>query len=70
MKMDAVYNAVNAAFHAAWTAPPIDAVPSNQRYARLTVSIGKDGKVSSPQMIQASGSHALDDSILAAVAKV
>jgi len=70
LNMDAVDNAVNAAFHAAWTAPPLDAVPSNQRSARLTVSIGKDGKVISSQMIQPSGSHALDDSILGAVAKV
>lgn len=70
LNMDAVDNAVNAAFHAAWTAPPLDAAPANQRSARLTVSIGKDGKVISSQMIQPSGSHALDDSILAAVAKV
>lgn len=70
LNMDAVDNAVNAAFHAAWTAPPLDAVPANQRSARLTISIGKDGKVISSQMIQPSGSHALDDSILAAVAKV
>lgn len=70
LNMDAVDNAVNAAFHAAWTAPPLDAVPANQRSARLTVSIGKDGKIISSQMTQPSGSHALDDSILAAVAKV
>jgi TonB family protein len=70
MNMDAVDNAVNAAFHAAWTAPPLDAVPSNQRSARLSISIGKDGKIISSQMIQPSGSHALDDSILAAVAKI
>jgi TonB family protein len=70
LNMDAVDNAVNAAFHTAWTAPPLDAVPANQRSARLTISIGKDGKVISSQMIQPSGSHALDNSILAAVAKV
>lgn len=70
LNMDAVDNAVNAAFHAAWTAPPLDAVPANQRSARLTVSIGKDGKVVSSQMTQPSGSHALDNSVLAAVAKV
>jgi outer membrane biosynthesis protein TonB len=68
--MDAVDNAVNAAFLAAWTAPPLDAVLANQRSAQLNISIGKNGRVFGSQMIRPSGSHPLDDSILAAVAKV
>ena len=70
LNMDVVDNAVNAAFLAAWTAPPLDAVPANQRSATLTLSVGKDGQVFGSQMIRPSGSHPLDDSILAAVAKV
>lgn len=70
LNMDAVDNAVNAAFLAAWTAPPLDAVLANQRSAQLNISIGKDGRVFGSQMMRPSGSHPLDDSILAAVAKV
>jgi hypothetical protein len=70
LNMDAVDNAVNAAFLAAWTAPPLDAVLANQRSAQLNISIGKNGRVFGSQMIRPSGSHPLDDSILAAVAKV
>lgn len=70
LNMDAVDNAVNAAFDAAWTAPPLDAVPVTQRSATLTLSVGKDGRVFGSQMIRPSGSHPLDDSILAAVARV
>jgi hypothetical protein len=70
LNMDAVDNAVNAAFLAAWKAPPLDAVLANQRSAQLNISIGKDGRVFGSQMMRPSGSHPLDDSILAAVAKV
>jgi len=70
VNMDAVDNAVNAAFLAAWTAPPLDAVPVNQRSATLTLSVGRDGRVYDSQMSRPSGSHPLDDSILAAVGKV
>jgi len=68
--MDAVDEAVNAAFLAGWTAPPIDAVPAAQREARLNISIGKDGTVLKAQMNKFSGSHALDQSILEAAAQV
>jgi hypothetical protein len=70
LNMDAVENAVNAAFSAHWTAPPLDAVPENQRSARLTVSIARDGTLTHSQMSAPSGSHALDNSILAAAAAV
>jgi hypothetical protein len=70
INMDAVDNAVNAAFYAQWTAPALDAVPETQRSAQLTISVARDGTVASSQMSRPSGSHALDDSILAALAKV
>jgi len=69
-ELDPVDEAVNAAFLAGWTAPPIDAVPTAQREARLNISIGKDGSVLKAQMSKFSGSHALDQSILEAAAKV
>lgn len=65
-----VTDAVYTAFLAAWTSPPLDAVPANQRSATLLTSVHRDGSLSGSQMIRPSGSHALDDSILAAVAKV
>ncbi len=68
--LDAVDEAVNDAFLANWTAPPIDAVPTTQREARLTLSIGKNGNVLKSQMSKFSGSHSLDESIIEAVAKV
>lgn len=68
--MDAVDEAVNAAFLAGWTAPPIDAVPAGQREARMNLSIGRDGTVLKAQMSKFSGSHALDQSILEAAAQV
>lgn len=70
LNLDAVDNAVNTAFYAAWTAPPLDAVPVNQRSARLTISVARDGRVLGSEMSTPSGSHALDDSILSAAAKV
>lgn len=70
INMDAVDNAVNAAFYAQWTAPALDAVPETQRSAQLTISVSRDGSITSSEMIRPSGSHALDDSILAALAKV
>lgn len=69
LNLDAVDNAVNAAFHAAWTAPALDEVPAHQRSAELTISIGRDGRVIRSQMTKPSGSHALDTSILDAAAR-
>ncbi|MFO1485942.1 MAG: hypothetical protein U1F71_21455 [Verrucomicrobiaceae bacterium] len=68
--LDVVDEAVNSAFLAAWTAPPIDAVPPAQREARLNVSLGKDGTILKAQMSKFSGSHVLDQSILEASAHV
>jgi outer membrane biosynthesis protein TonB len=68
--MDAVDEALNTAFLAGWTAPPIDAVPATQREARLNISIGRDGSVLKAQMSKFSGSHVLDQSILEAASKV
>ncbi|WP_395717488.1 TonB C-terminal domain-containing protein [Prosthecobacter sp.] len=68
--MDAVDEAVNAAFLAGWTAPPIDAVPAAQREARLNISVGRDGAILKAQMSKFSRSHALDQSILEAASKV
>lgn len=68
--MDLVDEAVNAAFLAGWTAPPIDTVPASQRESRLNISIGRDGSILKAQMSKFSGSHALDQSILEAAAKV
>jgi TonB C terminal len=70
LNMDAVDDAVNKAFYAAWTAPPLDAVPVNQRSAQMRISIAKDGRVFGSQMSGPSGSHALDNSILGAAAQV
>lgn len=69
-ELDPIDEAVNAAFLAGWTAPPIDAVPAAQREARLNISIGRDGSILKAQMSKFSGSHALDQSILEAAAKV
>ncbi|WP_395734963.1 TonB C-terminal domain-containing protein [Prosthecobacter sp.] len=68
--LDAVDEAVNAAFLIGWTAPPIESVPEGQREGRLNISIGKDGTVLKAQMNKFSGSHALDQSILETAAKV
>jgi len=68
--LDPVDEVVNTAFLANWIAPPIESVPEGQREARLNLSIGKDGTVIKSQMTKFSGSHALDQSILEAVAKV
>lgn len=68
--LDAVDEAVNAAFLSGWTAPPIENVPEGQREGRLNISIGKDGTVLKAQMNKFSGSHVLDQSILEAAAKV
>ncbi len=68
--LDAVDEAMNTAFLAVWTAPPIDAVPAAQREARLNLSLGKDGAVLKAQMSKFSGSHVLDQSILEAAANV
>lgn len=68
--LDAVDEAVNAAFLIAWTAPPIESVPEGQREGRLNISIGKDGTILKAQMNKFSGSHVLDQSILEAAAKV
>ncbi|MGV3663928.1 MAG: TonB C-terminal domain-containing protein [Prosthecobacter sp.] len=68
--LDAVDEAMNTAFLAVWTAPPIDAVPATQREARLNISLGKDGSVLKSQMSKFSGSHVLDQSILEAAANV
>ncbi|WP_395742455.1 TonB C-terminal domain-containing protein [Prosthecobacter sp.] len=70
VNLDAVDEAVNAAFLAGWTAPPIESVAEGQREARLNISIGKDGTVLKAQMSKFSGSHVLDQSILEAAAKV
>ncbi|MBL9130470.1 MAG: TonB C-terminal domain-containing protein [Verrucomicrobiaceae bacterium] len=70
INMDAVDNAVNTAFYTQWAAPALDAVPDAQRSAQLTISIRRDGTILSSQMSRPSGSHPLDDSILAAAAKV
>lgn len=69
-KTDGVDEAVNSAFLSSWVAPPITSVPENQREARLSISIGKDGTVIKSQMTKFSHSHALDESILEAAAKV
>lgn len=68
--LDAVDEAMNTAFLAVWTAPPIDAVPAAQREARLNLSLGHDGTVIRSQMSKFSGSHVLDQSILEAAANV
>lgn len=70
VSLDAVDEAVNAAFLASWTAPPIESVPEGQREGRLNIAIGKDGTVLKSQMNKFSGSHVLDQSILEAAAKV
>jgi outer membrane biosynthesis protein TonB len=70
LNLDTVDEAVNAAFLASWTAPPIESVPEGQREARLNLAIGKDGTVLKAQMSKFSGSHMLDQSILEAAAKV
>ena len=70
VNLDPIDEAVNRAFLAGWTAPPIDAVPATQREARLNISIGKDGSVLKTQMSKFSRSHVLDQSILEAAAKV
>ena len=70
VNLDAVDEAVNAAFLASWTAPPIESVPEGQREGRLNIAIGKDGTVLKSQMNKFSGSHVLDQSILEAAAKV
>lgn len=70
VNLDAVDEAVNAAFLASWTAPPIGVVPAAQREARLNISIGRDGTVLKAQMSKFSGSHVLDQSILEAAARV
>ncbi len=68
--LDGVDEAVNTAFLAGWTAPPIESVPDGQREGRLNISIGKDGTILKAQMSKFSGSHVLDQSILEAAAKV
>lgn len=68
--LDAVDEAVNAAFLAAWIAPPLDAVPASQREARLNIAIGKDGTVLKAQMSKFSGSHVLDQSIIESASRV
>lgn len=70
VNLDPIDEAVNRAFLAGWTAPPIDAVPTTQHEARLNISIGKDGSVLKTQMSKFSGSHVLDQSILETAAKV
>lgn len=70
MDLDPVDEALNAAFLAIWTAPPIDAVPPGQREARLNLSLGRDGSILKAQMSKFSGSHVLDQSILEAAANV
>lgn len=69
-ELDSIDVAVNTAFLAGWTAPPIENVPEGQREGRLNISIGKDGTVLKAQMSKFSGSHVLDQSILEAAAKV
>jgi hypothetical protein len=68
--LDAVDDALNAAFLAAWTAPPISEVPQHQREARLNVSVAPDGSIMKAQMVRFSGSHRLDQSIVEAAAQV
>ena len=68
--MDAIDEAVNTAFLSSWVAPPITSVPENQREARLSISISKDGSVIKSQMTKFSHSHSLDESVLEAAAKV
>lgn len=69
-ELDPVDEALNAAFLAIWTAPPIDAVPVTQREARLNLSLGRNGDVLKAQMSKFSGSHVLDQSILETAANV
>lgn len=68
--LDAVDEAVNAAFLAGWVAPPLDSVPAAQREARLNISIGKDGTILKAQMSKFSGSHVLDQSIIETASRV
>lgn len=68
--LDAFDEAVNTAFLAAWTAPPISEVPQHQREARLNVSVAADGGIVKAQMVRFSGSHRLDQSIVEAAAQV
>lgn len=68
--LDPVDEAVNAAFLHVWTAPPIDAVPAEQREARVNLSLGRDGSVLKCQMSKFSHSHQLDQSILDAITQV
>ncbi len=68
--LDAVDDALNTAFLAAWTAPPISEVPQHQREARLNVSVAADGGIVKAQMVRFSGSHLLDQSIVEAAAQV
>jgi outer membrane biosynthesis protein TonB len=70
INLDAVDEALNAAFLTHWTAPPITVVPAAQREARLNISIGRDGTVLKSQMSKFSGSHDLDQSIIQAAAQV
>ncbi|WP_395748596.1 TonB C-terminal domain-containing protein [Prosthecobacter sp.] len=70
VNLDAVDEAVNAAFLSSWVSPSLESVPEGQREARLRISIGKDGTLIKVQMNKFSGSHALDQSILEAAAKV
>jgi len=70
VNLDAVDEAVNAAFLAGWIAPPIESVPAAQREARMNIAVGKDGTVLKAQMNKFSGSHVLDQSIIEAAAKV
>jgi len=70
VNLDAVDEALNAAFLTHWTAPPITAVPEAQREARLNISIGRDGTILKSQMSKFSGSHDLDQSIIEATAQV
>lgn len=70
VNLDAVDEALNAAFLAHWTAPPLTVVPEAQREARLNISIGRDGTVLKSQMSKFSGSHDLDQSIIQAAAQV
>jgi outer membrane biosynthesis protein TonB len=70
INLDAVDEALNAAFLTHWTAPPIAVVPAAQREARLNISIGRDGTVLKSQMSKFSGSHDLDQSIIQAAAQV
>ena len=70
INLDAVDEALNAAFLTHWTAPPITVVPAAQREARLNISIGRDGTVLKSQMSNFSGSHDLDQSIIQAAAQV